>query len=466
MTWTSRVFVVVALVASGCGSSLAPVAAKDAAGGADLGHPVDAAIAVDATPDVATDLVAPADAAQDAVDATVLDIASDAAASKDVAPSCTDPCDDGDPCTLGDHCAAGKCVPGLKATWTATSAGPWPATASAVALSPGGQVVALSHSKANAAESDSDIDIFSPGAATKFAIHVGSAGQDELHATCVGAAGSVFVGATTSASAGGWDGWLVHVDSLSANAKTTVKQFGGAGDEEFYGVAPAGDGWLLAGYKAADAQADPHLWLLRIDAQDQPVWDFTYGNTALDAAYDVTALSDGSFVAVGETATDGIEHVWLLRVGADGKEIWSHVLHAETDSTGWAVVALPGDDIAIAGRIHPKGDVNHAWLARFDSKGTGLSEATLGPGIAYALTARPDGSLVLAGENAKAATWVAAVGADNKIVWQQSFGGFAARGVAADAQGGLAIVATVAGSKAGSVDRWVGRLDALGGVCK
>ncbi len=462
-----KALAVLAVLLTACGQSAAHAPAKDAAGTVDIAHAPDAAAVQDVHADTGSDVLAILDSTTKSDTAAPTDIAVDAAAPADVSqPKCVDPCDDGDPCTVGDFCEAGKCKPGIKKTWVFTSGGSNTASAAAVALTPEGRVVAVSSTKTSPTESDSDIDVFEPGGGAPFTIHVGGAGQDALHAMHVSGAGAVFAGATTTASAGGWDGWLVHADVLAGKPALKVKQFGGAGDEEFYGVAPAGDGWVLAGYKTLDAQADPHLWLLRVDSQDQPVWDMTFGNTALDAAYDVTALADGGFVAVGETAPDGLEHVWLLKVDANGQQVWSQILHADVESTGWAVAALPGNAVAVAGRVHPKGDVSHAWLARFGNDGKLQAETILDPGIAYALTVRPDGTLVLAGEDGKAATWLALLGTDNTVLWQHGFPGYAAHGVASAPDGGLAVLATAPGAAASSIYRWTARLDASGALCE
>ncbi len=86
----------------------------------------------------------------------------------------------------------------------------------------------------------------------------------------------------------------------------------------FYGVAPNGGHAMLAGVgDFGDSAKDDGVWS-RSDANKYN-WSQHDGGSSDDALYDVAALPDGTWVAVGSYRTSSKRYAWWVRFNGDGK---------------------------------------------------------------------------------------------------------------------------------------------------
>ncbi len=374
-------------------------------------------------------------------------------------------CDDGKACTTGDHCAAGKCAAGVPSIWQLRAGGPADDAALAVVALADGSLVAAGWTESKG-KGKHDAWLLGTDAAGKLAWDVAYGGDqtDEAYALQAIAGGYVFAGSTQSKGAGKRDGWLVRTDEKGQFQWESA--FGGAQDEEIYGLAAVPDGFLLAGYSDSKVPGVTRMWIVRTDAAGKFMWDQTYGVTELDAAYGVTALADGGFAVIGETSPAGIEHLWLQRLDAGGKSLWSKSYHGSGNDTGWAIAAV-ADGFALAGYAHPNGEPKHPWLVRVDQDGKLLWEKTYGDGEAFGLAATATG-LVLAGTavvNGKPALGLRGVMADGKPVWDKQFGAGpqdVARALAVFPDGSLGVAGIGTALNDPHTDAWLLRLGPSG----
>jgi hypothetical protein len=460
-----------------CGTAKAPADSPDA-------H-ADAA-PVDAQADVHGDVDAqvPVDA-QDVVpgDADAADVPACTASCDDGNP-CTDdscstragcihtanskPCDDGKACTSGDHCAAGVCQPGSPTSWQVQIGGPLDdAALSVVALGDGGLTAAGWTESKGAGKRDAWLLRTDATGKTLWDIALGGPDLDEARALRTVQGGYVFAGSTRSKGAGNRDAWLVRTDDKGQVLWESA--FGGAQDEEAYGLATTADGFLLAGYSDSQVAGSTRLWLVRSDAAGKHLWSNAYGSTELDAAYDVIALADGGFAVVGETSPAGLEHLWLLRIDADGKALWDKSYHGTGNDTGWSIAALTDGTFALAGYAHPSGEPKHPWLVHAGTDGTLLTEQTYGDGEAFGVATTATG-LVLVGtalQGGKTALAWRGVTLDGKTAWSQQLGGGlqdAGHAIAVFQDGSLGIAGTGTPLNDSHTDAWLVRTGPTGAV--
>ena len=77
------------------------------------------------------------------------------------------------------------------------------------------------------------------------------------------------------------------------------------------------------------------IWLVKLDASGNLVWQKTYGGSGSDTGFDMLLLEDGGIAVLGQTnsadgdisslGTNGGEDFWLLRLDANGNKLWDQV---------------------------------------------------------------------------------------------------------------------------------------------
>ena len=111
-------------------------------------------------------------------------------------------------------------------------------------------------------------------------------------------------GDKTTANYGGYDYWVVKIDSLGN--KLWDKDYGGSADDQLYSLASTHDGgYLLAGTSQSQISGDksennsipnaPQTWLIKADSAGNKLWDktiFVNGGTTLATAFET---NDGDY---------------------------------------------------------------------------------------------------------------------------------------------------------------------------
>lgn len=160
--------------------------------------------------------------------------------------------------------------------------------------------------------------------------------------------GGYYIGGYTLSSAsndvtgvnnGAQDAWLLKLDS-SGNT-VWQKNYGGSGNESFYGIQLMSDGGcVLAGFTGSSVSGDVSgtskgnndVWVLRLSSTGSILWEKNYGGAGLDIAYNVQQTTDGGFIVGGySTSTNsgdmtgvgkGSHDAWLLSLNSNGNLIW------------------------------------------------------------------------------------------------------------------------------------------------
>jgi hypothetical protein len=131
--------------------------------------------------------------------------------------------------------------------------------------------------------------------------------------------GYIVAGYTTSYGAGGEDVRIIKTDS-SGN-RTWDRIFGGVEDDEGHSVAQTSDGgYIITGFTSSYGAGGRDVWLIKIDASGNKVWDRTFGGTGGEGGNSVRQTSDGGFIVVGSTDSYGAggTDILLIKTDADG----------------------------------------------------------------------------------------------------------------------------------------------------
>jgi hypothetical protein len=165
------------------------------------------------------------------------------------------------------------------------------------------------------------------------------------------------------------DFWLVRTD-LDGNVLWD-RSFDLAGhyDRATALARTADDGLVLAGWSEQGATAD--FWVVRTDADGEPVWTQAYDREARDLAEDVAVLADGGLVIVGSSQVMGGDtDLWIVRTDAAGALVWQRSFGGAAHDAGNGVAALPNSDLVFVGRTQSQGaGSDDAWALRTDADG-------------------------------------------------------------------------------------------------
>ncbi|WP_138993144.1 Ig domain-containing protein [Larkinella sp. C7] len=232
-------------------------------------------------------------------------------------------------------------------------------------------------------------------------------------------------------------------------------------------------------------------------------WQKTLGGTDFDNGRAIKPTSDGGYVVAGDTKSNdgdvsgnhGNSDVWVTRLNAFGNVVWQKALGGTGDDFAYAVIPTPDKGFVVAASsLSNNGDVsgNHGesdfWVVKLNSAGGIVWQKALGgTGTEYAraITTTADGGFVVIGETLSndgdvrgnhgwSDIWVVRLNSTGGLVWQKTIGGSGSEGATAiitTADGDFVITGKtssndgdVSGNHGGQSDAWVVKLSGSGNV--
>jgi len=158
----------------------------------------------------------------------------------------------------------------------------------------------------------------------------------------------------------------------------------------------------FGGYDPNNALLGSDFWVVRCDAQQNKLWDRSYGGRNGDLALDIYALADGGFMVFGTSAsppeTDptkgtktsplyGLHDYWVVRIDAQGNQLWDRsyggtsddvCTHAEPMPDGGWLLSGIGSAPPSADKTSPRFGSADIWIVRIDEDGNKLWEQSFG----------------------------------------------------------------------------------------
>lgn len=131
--------------------------------------------------------------------------------------------------------------------------------------------------------------------------------------------GYILAGSTESTGAGGFDAWLLKLNS--SGSVIWQKSYGGPGDDEAHAIVQTSDGrYAVAGITYSFGAGGGDAWLMLLDAGGSILWQKTYGGLDEDSAASIQQLSDGKFLLAGYTYSfgQGQSDAWAMTLDAGG----------------------------------------------------------------------------------------------------------------------------------------------------
>lgn len=248
--------------------------------------------------------------------------------------------------------------------------------------------------------------------------------------------------------------------------------FGGPNPEVGWAIIEvSGGGFAVISYTDQNSAGLEDMWLIRLDANGNHLWNHTYGGAADDAGFDLTETS-GGFALFGRTESFGAggSDMWLVHVDASGNHLWNQTYGGTDDEWGLGFRELANGDFGLCGdtlSFGPNaGGAENAWFLRVTSTGTHLWNHTYGgTDIDWAIDfdELSDGSFVLCGSTRSFGVgaydyYIMRTDANGILQWNETYGGNDADecyAVLALSSGGFIVYGHSVSSGPGLEDFWL-----------
>lgn len=169
----------------------------------------------------------------------------------------------------------------------------------------------------------------------------------------------------------------------------------------------------FGGHDSSNVYLGGDFWVLRLDAQGNPVWDKSYGGSGPEQAYDIHPLADGGFMVFGSSESTpapvpsrgtktspryGQQDFWVVRIDAQGNPLWDKsyggtgddiCTHAEPMPDGGWLLCGQSSSPASASKTSPRFGSFDFWIVRTDDRGNKLWEQSFGGSGMEGKTVRP-----------------------------------------------------------------------------
>ncbi len=291
----------------------------------------------------------------------------------------------------------------------------------------------------------------------------GGQSEESFNAVARSSDGGFFAGGGSSSkdgelsgNHGSADAWVVKVDA-NGN-KVWQKVYGGSGAESVSGIVATQDGGCIfsATTTSRDQQVitnlgSTNIWLVRLDASGNIVWQKTFGTSNIDLAHAITASTDGKYIVAGattKTVSYGFndDDFYAVKFDGSGNIVWEKTI-VNTSSYRdrvYGITASPDGGCVLAGETMPNttesgsaNAYNDALLVKLDGAGNEQWQTIIKGSRseqAQSITTSKDGGYIVAGHSqsvdgdmafntGQTDYWVAKVDQNGNKLWVKMYGG-------------------------------------------
>ena len=242
-------------------------------------------------------------------------------------------------------------------------------------------------------------------------------------------------GDKTEPSRGGYDYWVVKIDS--AGNKQWDKRFGGIKNDLLFEVKQAIDGgYILGGFSYSGISGDktqpnwdttnvtPDYWVVKIDSAGNKQWDNRYGGNSGDLLRSLDLTYDGGYILGGYSGSDttgdktqsnwdttnngGTGDYWVVKIDSVGNKQWDKRYGTVSSDKLFSVMQTldgnyllgGGADSGITGnKTVAKGGI---WLIKINNIGNIIWQKVYDGGAGFkGMNRTNDGGYLISGEGYK-----------------------------------------------------------------
>lgn len=204
--------------------------------------------------------------------------------------------------------------------------------------------------------------------------HYGGAGDEFCHRIRATLSdGFVMVGSTTSAGAGGKDGYIFVTTQSGTPAWSQI--YGGVRDDEFWDVVQLFTSeYVVAGTTHSFGGGGDDFWLMKLSSTGDSLWSHTYGGIGDQRCVALQATTDGGYILAGNSYPfmDPRADMFLVKTDASGYELWNHTIGDTANDAVAGVVQLPAGGYFMVGErevLHGTQVGNEPYAVKTSSSG-------------------------------------------------------------------------------------------------
>ncbi|HXH19955.1 MAG TPA: PKD domain-containing protein, partial [Chitinophagales bacterium] len=130
------------------------------------------------------------------------------------------------------------------------------------------------------------------------------------------------------------------------------KTFGGTGDDVAYSLCNTVDGgWALAGYTASFGSGGWDVYMIKIDSLGDVQWTKTFGGSSDDVANCILQTNDGGYILAGNTESfgSGRKDAFVIKTDGNGTLQWSNTFGGFDDDNFQSAFQTDGGDYIFGG---------------------------------------------------------------------------------------------------------------------
>lgn len=281
-----------------------------------------------------------------------------------------------------------------------------------------------------------------------------------------GYSSSPISGEKTQISRGYDDYWVVKLDA-DRNIVWS-KTYGGNGFDRLTSIIQTDDGGYLmggssdsniSGEKSENSRGDIDMWIIKIDASGNIIWQKTFGGSDKDWVQSMIKTPDGGYVLAGTSYSDisgdktqksrGLGDYWVLKINATGTIIWQKTIGGDNGDIAKSIVATSDGNYVIGGNSAStfSGEKNEktindsvdGWLVKLDDNGQLLWQKNIGGNTTESfedMGTTSDNGLILgmmsysgiSGSKTEASRgngdyWMVKLDSDGNFEWDKTIGG-------------------------------------------
>ncbi|MGB3077363.1 MAG: T9SS type A sorting domain-containing protein [Chitinophagales bacterium] len=275
-------------------------------------------------------------------------------------------------------------------------------------------------------------------------------------------------GDKTEASAGGWDYWVVKLNS--AGDIEWQNAIGGSGDDNLWSAEETADGgYILGGYSTSGISGDKteaslgaaDYWVVKLDNIGNIEWQNTIGGSNTDYLVAIHQIADGGYILGGYSistisgdkteATIGVYDFWVLKLNATGSILWQNTIGGNSteylrsiQQTSDGGYILGGSSYSGVGGDKTEanfdgGEFKDYWVVKLNSNGNVQWQnaiGAIGDDAVGAIGQTSDGGYIIGGYSTSGISgdkseaslgnydyWVLKLNAAGIVQWQNTIGG-------------------------------------------
>jgi len=213
-----------------------------------------------------------------------------------------------------------------------------------------------------------------------------------------------------------------------------ARGYGGSASDKAWGVAVSnGIGTVVAGSTNSFGAGSSDVWVLKLDALGNIVWQKAYGGSDGDIARDIITTSSGDIIVVGKTMSfgDWIADAWVLRLDADGNIVWQKAYGGSGAGDEANAVVESNGNIIVAGHTYSFGaGSSDVLVVKLDENGDIVWQRAYGGSgsdEAWGVAVADNGDIIVVGETESFGSGsydilVLRLDSDGSVVWQKAYG--------------------------------------------